>query len=174
MRLVISAGDHEAATINGVVLADHLMKDGTNTYKSTDGTTDVPNVEVKAQFGVSSVESVKTFQNFVRNKGLLVASTRYKYQTEDQLLNKLHFNQFDYLGDHGIDFIDPEVEQDPNQYHEKDLLIPLKYVLNEDSIMMLDVEPNETVQITFYMAKYQDLTRLLVNEARQEGSNILL
>jgi len=173
-RIVITAGDHEGKTLNGITLADHILTDGVNTYKGSNGATDVTNVDVKAQFGISNVQSVKNFQELIRKKGMIVSATRYKFQLEDQILNKIHFNQFDYMGDHGIDFIDPEIEHDPNQYHDKDLLIPLKYVLNSDTIMMLDVEPGETVQLTMYMSQYQDLNRLLLNEARRTGSNILL
>ena len=175
VRVALSAGDHEGKNIPGVGnIADHLLKDGTNTYKATDGATDAPNVVAKASFGISGVQSVKALQDFIRNKGILIGSARYKHKTEEQLLNKLHFLQYDYMGDHGIDFIDPEVEDDPHQYREKDIMIPLSFVLNVDTVMYLDIEPNETIQLTLYMAKYQDLNRLLVNEARREGSNILL
>ena len=174
-RVALTAGDHEDKNIPGIGnIADHILKDGTHTYKSSDGATDAPNVIAKASFGISGVQSLKALQEFIRNKGILVGSARYKHKTEEQLLNKLHFLQYDYMGDHGIDFIDPEVEDDPHQYRDKDIMIPLSFVLNGDTVMYFDVEPNETIQFSLYMAQYQDLNRLLVNDARSHGSNILL
>lgn len=166
--IVITAGDHTSS------YTGQVMTQGTATYTNDEGAS-AAGVVVGCDFGTGGVGSVANFQSMVKRKGIIVLGTRFRYKISDsQLVNKIHFRQYDEFGNHGFDSIDPEVDFSNRQYQANLIDIDLMYVLNRDTTMKLRVNALETVSLTLYVSEIQNLDNILLNRARSIGSNIIL
>jgi len=166
-NLVLSAGDHGAA------FASKLIADGTNNTTNDNG--DTVSVTVTSDFGIDAVRAtIAQFQNLIKNKGVVVANTRLRYNDSNQVGYKLKFQRYDYLGDDKVDQLDPEVYYNPSQYNDKVIDMPLKVVLDRDTIVHYTLLAGETVTFSFAVAAIQDMTAILRDYAKRSAGSTLL
>ena len=164
---IITAGRH-ASDYSGRVLTD-----GVSDYTNSAGAT-ASGVSVNCSFGINGNGSLEKFKSMIRDKGVLVTQSRYRYETTAQLGNKIEFRQYEEFGDHAFDFLDPDVDYDPHQFNDKIIDIPVGFVLNRDTTMELRIEPTETIILTFYIGSVLNVDQFLNEQARRNGGNVLV
>lgn len=168
-NVVITAGIHDG----NAKYSGKLMPNGTGNTTNNNG--DTVSVTGSVSMGIdATVSNIVNLRSLIKEHGVLVSETRYRYTDADQITHKVLFNHFDYFGNHNVDYIDPEVYFDPKQYHEKVLDFGVGYVLNRNTIMEVTVEPGETIILSVLIEKVMDLDELLKNNARRSGSNIIV
>jgi hypothetical protein len=150
---------------------------GTGDVTTTNDAAQSVVVNTSVDYGIdSTVSNVENLQQLAQEHGIIVSNTRLRYtkDKDEQLNHKLRFQQWAWDGDHVIDFIDPSVDFDPKQFHKELIDIPVKFVVNKNTILHYTVEPEVTVTLEFLFMASLDLDRILVEHARNAGGNVLM
>lgn len=168
-NIILSAGRHNFAVPNApsLTLSDQLIADGANTLTNDNG--DSVSVTATAQYGTRNTASWGEVKTQAEKYGLAINALRVDFNTEAQMANRFVFERWDFFGDNSIDMVLPSTYYNPEQYHDKTLLVKEAFAMDQDTIIYYTLDAGESVTMHFYVAGILDLQSQLLHHVRQNN-----